>query len=137
MISFFSHAAADNLRLARSRVIESPDDDTYGLIRMPRYAFLLNAWVKLITPYSSGSSGAMNIGIEGNGASADVDAILTDSEINSEVAGFVSMANGGAAAAAEGYWFDTASGSITGTFSLGDSSTNCKLIVFAQYTILT
>jgi hypothetical protein len=136
MISFFSYAAADTFRLARSKVIVSPDDDVYGLIHMPRYAFLLNAWVKLITPYSAISTGAITIGIAGNGVAADPDAILLDVDIDSEAAGWTTMLNG-TGLASEGYWFDVGSGAVTATFSIGDSSANCSLIAFAQYTILT
>ncbi len=136
MSDYFSHAAADNLRLVRSKTVVDPADGTFGLIRIPRYAFLLNAWVNLITPYSAASTGAITIGIVGNNAAADVDAVLLDADIDSEAAGFTSMLNGGAAAAAHGYWFNDGSGGITGTFSIGDSSNNCALIAFAQYTIL-
>jgi len=131
MISFFSHAAADNLRLARSRVIESPDDGVYGLIRLPRYAFLVDAWVHLITPYTTGATGSISFGIRGNGSAT----IPADSVIIPDVAGWTNLRIG-AKSVAHGYWLDEGSGAFIATFDIGDSSANCKLIAFAQYSIL-
>ncbi|MEA2000163.1 MAG: hypothetical protein U9N61_12690 [Euryarchaeota archaeon] len=136
MVSFFSYAATDNLRLARSKVVADPSDDSYGLIHMPRYAFVTGVWLKIITPYSAASTGAILVGVSGNGVADDNDAFLVDADIDEEAAGFYSMMNGGAAAAAQGYWFDQGSGAITTTFSIGDSTNNCTVMVFAQYSVV-
>jgi len=136
MISFFSYASADNLRLARSKVIASPDDGTYGLIHIPRFAFLLNAWCRIMTAYSSSSSGTINIGLSGNGVADDNDAIFTSTALDPEAVGWSNMTDSGGAAKG-GYWFDAGSGAVTATFSIGDSSANCTIMVFALYSVLT
>ena len=134
-MDYYAQAASDNFRLAKSRTIIAPADGTHNVIRLPRYAFLMEVFFNLITPYSGTSTGAVTVGLSGNGAAADVDAVLVDSVISSEAAGFSRMSSG-SAAASEGYWFDSASGSITLTVSVGNSTTAIDCTVMALYSVL-
>ncbi len=134
-MDYFAQASSDNIRLAKSRYILAPDDGTHNVIRMPRFAFLIDVFFQLITPYSGASSGLITLGLIGNGAVADPDAVLVDVYIGSETAGMSRM-SGGSAVAAEGYWFDDASGVVTLTSTLGNSSATIACQVFAFYTII-
>lgn len=135
MADYYAQAASDNFRLARSRFVATPDDGTHNLIRMPRFAFLIDVFFQLITPYTAASSGLITLGLAGNGAVADVDAVLIDIYIGSETAGMSRM-SGGSTAAAEGYWFKDASGSITLTTILGNSADTITCQAFALYSII-
>lgn len=134
-MDYYAHAAADNIRLAKSKLILAPADGTHNIIRIPRFAFLIDVFFNLITPYSGTSTGAVTVGFCGNGVSADVDGILVDSAISSEATGMSRMVSG-SAAASEGYWFKDASGAITLTVSVGDSSNAITCEAFAFFSVI-
>ena len=134
-MDYYSHAAADNVRLAKSKLILDPADGTHNIIRLPRFAFVMDVFFQLITPYTAASSGLITLGLVGNGEVADADAILADTYIGSETAGLSRM-SGGTAAAAEGYWFNTASGAITITTTAGDSVATISCQAFAFYSVI-
>ena len=134
-MDYYANASADNIRLARSKMILEPVDGTHNIIRIPRYAMLMEVFFNLITPYSGTSTGAVTVGFCGNGVTADVDGVLVDSYISSEAAGMSRM-TGGSAALSEGYWFKDASGAITLTVSVGDSSNAIACEAFAFYSVI-
>ena len=84
MADFVTHAAADNLRLSRSRVITEPEDGTYDCIQIPRFAFLRDIWVFVSV---AGSSDTVQLGFVGNGASADADYFFSADDLAVTVAG--------------------------------------------------
>jgi len=134
MKDFFGTASSDNFRFARSKYVLNPDDDVYGLIRLPRYSFVVDVFFRLITAYTVGSTGSISVGIFGNKVLTE-DAVLASAYINPDEAGMSRMSSGNSYAA-EGYWFEDGSGAITATFDIGDSSINCACQVFALYSVL-
>ena len=132
-MNYFALASADNFRLARSNIIEAPVDGVHGVIRIPSHAFLLETFIEVISPYSGTSTGTLDVGLVCDGVD-DLDGLLVDTYIGSEVAG-LSRASGGSAAFSEGFRFNQ-SGMITLTTALGDSSAEITCVVFALYSVL-
>jgi len=131
-MDYYANASADNIRLARSKVIMAPADGTHNVIRLPNKAFLIDAFISVITPYSSGSTGTLTVGIDG--PVTDTDGLLTSAYIAPDTAG-ISRASGGSAEFSEGYWFDK-TGAVTITSAIGDSSAEITCEVFAFYSVL-
>ena len=132
---YLTQASSDNFRFARSKVIISPADGTYPVIRMPKFAFLIDLFFQLVTPYTAASSGTITLGLIGGGETADPDAFLEDVYIGSETAGWSRM-SGGSAAQAEGFWFNEASGLVSLTVAVGDSAATIKCQAIAMYTVI-
>ena len=131
-MDYYASASADNIRFARSKIIMAPADGLHNVIRVPSKAFLLDTFIQVVAPYSSGSTGAITVGLVGE--VNDPDGLLVDTYINSEAAG-ISRASGGSAAYSEGYWFQK-SGAISITTAKGDSSADIACVVFAFFSVL-
>lgn len=129
---FLPGGSADNFRLFRSRHIVAPVvAGTYGVIRLPRYAFVRNVWV-LTDTVVTGTTVENTIGFSGNGETADTDFFF-------ELADLVGLEEGmksadGGTMPFRGKWFSGASGMIT--LTAADAWTAGKLIVFAEYSVL-
>ncbi len=131
-MDYYANASADNIRLARSKVIMAPADGTHNVIRLPNKAFSIDVFISIISPYSSGSTGTITVGIDG--PVTDPDGLLTSTYIDPNTAG-ISRASGGTAALAEGYWFSQ-TGAITLTSAIGNSSAEITCEVFAFYSVI-
>jgi len=131
--NFFTHAFADNIRLAKSRTLIAPAVDTYNLIRLPKRAFLKQVWLYVKTATTAGGT-TMTIGFVGNEEAADPDAFLTDTECDPQTAG-MKTSLGGSAAWAAGKYFDKGGGMITLTVGSANA-TAFEGIVFASYVVI-
>jgi hypothetical protein len=69
-------AAADNMRLARSKNLVTLADGTYNLIRIPKYAFVDQIWFYVSQAYAGGAAGSATLGFVGNGETADPDGFM-------------------------------------------------------------
>jgi len=129
----YTHAFADNLRLAKSKRLAAPANGTYNLIRLPRYAFVKQVWLWVVTAYSAAGA-SVTVGFIGNGETADPDAFLTNTESDPDAAG-MKTSLGGSAACAAGKYFADGSGAITLTTnkSTGDAGV---VYVFADYVVI-
>ena len=134
-MDYYSHAATDNFRIARSKFIESPLDGTYGIIRMPNRAFLVEVWFQLLVPFSTGSTAEIVIGIRGNDLPDNPDAVMDSTHIDATKADWY-RASSAKSVTSEGYWFNQASGDLTITISRGDATNNMYGVVLAQYSVL-
>jgi len=129
----YTHAFADNIRLAKSKRLAAPANGTYNLIRLPRYAFVKAVWLWVVTAYT-GTSPSITVGFIGNGESADPDAFLTNTESAPKTAG-MKVSLGGTAACAAGKYFADGSGAITLTTNKDDGSAGV-VYVFVDYTVI-
>ena len=123
---------SDNFRLVRSKHIVAPlVAGTYGVIRIPKFAFVRNVWV-LVGTVVTGTIVENTIGFNGNGETADTDFFFAASDALGLDAG-VQSSDGGTMPFS-GKWFNNASGSIT--ITAADAWTAGKIIVFAEYSVL-
>jgi hypothetical protein len=134
-MDYYSNAATDNFRIARSKFMEAPEDGTYGVIRMPNKAFLVEVWFNLLAPFNTGSTAEITIGIRGNKLPDNPDGVMDSSLIDATAAGWY-RASSGTSITSEGYWYNEASGDITITISRGDATNNMYGVVLAQYSVL-
>ena len=132
--NFFTNAFADNFRLAASRQVISPSDGTYNLIRIPKFAFVSDVWLQVITA-NDVEPETCSVGWVGNGETAVTNGFITTDIADSTVAG-LKRAKKDAATTWEGKYFSAASGMITFTFSNGSAATLGTFRVFAQYTVI-
>lgn len=135
MTMFQSFAASDNFRLARSKTLYELDDDTYDLILLPKFSFVMNVWLYVTTAYAGGASGSATIGFKGNGETADPDGFMDSTQCAARVAGVKQMLDD-AQPGSKGKWFMDASGFLTITLSAGTDTTLLQGFVFCQYSVL-
>lgn len=105
--------SADDFRFVRSVILIEPADETYALIQIPHYAYVLDVWLHKTTAY--GDAGAtISVGFIGNGESADSDGFIDTTLGDADAAGVV-RAVGDAQPGSQGKWFNDAGGMITVT----------------------
>lgn len=124
MTNFFGLYKADNRVLERSRLLVTPADDTYNVIKVPRFAFVVNVYLHVQTAF--GALGSVTVGFAGNGETANatyfLDAALADAT------------DAGMRQADIAKYFPTAAGMITVTTVAGGGAG--KLLVFADYCVI-
>ena len=130
MTDILSTRAADNIRLGASRTIITPAAATYNLIRLPRYAFVTDVWLKVNTV---GSSKTVSVGWAGNGETAVTTGFLSVDIADVTVAG-LKRAMKDTLVSFEGKYFSDAGGMITMT--VGTAQTTGNFTVFVQYHII-
>ena len=135
MTMFQSFAASDNIRIARSKHLVSLADDTYDLILIPKFAFVMQVWFLVTTAYAGGTNGSATIGFKGNGESADADGFMDATAAGGRATG-VKLMSDDAQPGSKGKWFTTASGFLTITLNDGDDTTKLIGHVVMAYTVL-
>ena len=135
MAMFQSFAASDNIRIARSKHLVSLADDTYDLILIPKFAFVMQVWFLVTTAYAGGTNGSATIGFKGNGESADADGFMDATAAGGRATG-VKLMSDDAQPGSKGKWFTTASGFLTITLNDGDDTTKLIGHVVMAYSVL-
>lgn len=130
---YISFAAADNIRLARSKHLLNVADDTYNIIQIPKYAFITSVWLQVITAYDTAGA-TVTIGWVGNGETAQPAGFMSADIADCTVAG-LKRAVKDTNLDYEGKYFSDASGLVTLT-SNKNSGTGGSLIVFVQYSVI-
>lgn len=138
MTSYVGTAAADNMRLYRSKLLADPSAATYDMIKLPRYSFLKDVWLYVV---EAGSATDVTVGIKGNGASADVDYFMTATESDVGNTGYkrarivTDLGDGDDVSLMfPGLWLNTAAGMIT--ITIGTTLTTGQFYMFADYSII-
>ena len=125
--NFLAHMAADNYRLERSRLLDTPVAGTvYNVIRIPRFAFVKGVYLGIDTVFGAGCT--VKVGYSGNGGAGDDDYFLTTVENDPTALGWTTSV--------DALWFSSANGLITVTCADALGSGTGKLYVFAEYTII-
>lgn len=132
--SFYSHIAADNYRLCKSLLLNAPDDDTYDLIRIPKYAFIFDVWVNITTAFSHADA-VCSVGWSGNGETAQTAGFIPNDVFQPTVTG-LKRATHASLVAWAGKYFSSANGAVTCTVAKGSSTTVGVFTVFVAYTII-
>jgi hypothetical protein len=113
------------------------DDYTYNLCKIPRYTFVTEVWLKVVTAAAGPGTPACTIGFVGNGETTDPDAFMNNAGTNVTVTGVKSSKLGGGVCGI-GKWFNTAAGTLTLFFDDGGYTltTYPTLIVFMHSVII-
>lgn len=129
----YTHAFADNVRLAKSKFYTTPTDGTYNIIQLPRYSFVKDVWIQIVTAASAVPT-ALTVGWAGNGETAVTGGFISTDIANPTVVG-LKRAQGDTAVSFEGKYFSEGSGTITFTYTAG-SDTTCAFRIFADYVVI-
>ena len=126
---------SDNYRIARSGVFNAFADGTYGLIALPKFAFVDQIWFHVTQAYSGGAGGSATIGWTGNATTADPDGFMDATAASARTLGMKVMTED-AQPGSLGKWFDSGRGMVT--ITLDDSSDTTLLIgqVFCRYSVI-
>ena len=131
---FYTNAFADNLRLAKSKVLLNPSDATYNLIRIPKFAFVKNVWLQVITACDVLPSN-LTIGWLGNAETANASGFMSFDVAYPIVKG-LKRAQSDTKTTFEGKYFSGGSGAITLTYAVGTATTVGTFRVFAEYIVI-
>jgi hypothetical protein len=121
--------------MAASRLMVAPDDDTYYVIQLPRYAFVTDVWLNITTAYVGGAP-TISVGFAGNGETANTVYFITTDISEPTVAG-IKCSIKDTIASNRSKYFSNGSGSITVTIAAGSASTEGTFEVFAQYVLIS
>jgi len=121
--------------MAASRLMVAPDDDTYYVIQLPRYAFVTDVWLNITTAYVGGAP-TISVGFAGNGETANTAYFITTDISEPTVAG-IKCSIKDTIASNRSKYFSSGSGSITVTIAAGSASTEGTFEVFAQYVLIS
>lgn len=127
-----SHSFSDKFHIVKSKRLLNPGSDTYYIVRIPSHGLVTEVFLDITTAYDALSTGAVLIGFEGNGESADTDAFMNNAGADPTGTGMKRACVGGADWAL-GKYFGTAGGVITITTDIGDSATDIDATVFVYY----
>lgn len=128
----YAHKAADNYRLEASKLMIAPADATYNLIKIPKFAFVTDVWVQIVTAFTSNAS--IEVGWAGNGQTAVTDGFITDDIADPTHVGMKRAFNT-TAQTFPGKWFSSASGIVTATV-LDNLGAVGDFRVIVQFTVI-
>lgn len=128
----YTNKVADNYRLAASKLMLAPDDATYNLIRLPRYALVTDAWVQIVTAFTGTAS--ITVGWAGNGEVANEAGFIVNSVADPTNVGMKRAFNL-TISAFPGKYFAAASGIVTATVLDGTGAVG-NFRVFVQYSVV-
>jgi hypothetical protein len=133
-VDLYTHAVADSFRLAKSKRLVAPSDETYNVIHIPRYALVMDVWVLVTSQYVGG--GQVSVGWRGNKQTAQGAGFISTDIFLPSVIG-LKRAIHDTVVSNEGKYFGDASGAITVTVVNGVATTKGTFIVFATWSIVT
>lgn len=128
----YTHKSADNFRFEASKLMLAPDDDTYNLIHIPRFAFISDVWLQIVTAFTVNAS--ITIGWAGNSETALTNGFMTEEIADPTHTGFKRAFNT-ALTTFPGKWFADASGVVTATVLDVDGAVG-DFRVFVQFTVI-
>jgi hypothetical protein len=128
----YTTKSADNFRMEASKLMLAPADGTYNLIKIPKFAFVTDAWVQIVTAFTGTAS--VEIGWFGNSQTAVTDGFITDDVADPTHVGMKRGFNT-TTSTFPGKWFSAASGAITATVLDGTGAVG-NFRVFVQFTVI-
>lgn len=131
---FYTNAFADNTRLAKSKLIISPSDGTYNIIRIPKYAFVTDVWIQVTTAANVDPT-TCTVGWLGNGETAVTNGFIT-TEVADPTSTGLKRAQKDAVTTFTGKYFSSSSGAITFTYAAGSATTLGIYRVFCYYVLI-
>jgi len=126
---------SDNFRMARSGIFSEYADGTYGVLVIPKFAFLDQIWLHITQAYAGGASGSATVGWEGNAGTADPNGFMDTVGCAARTTGMKIMTED-AQPGSVGKWFNSGRGMITVTLAKSTDSTLLIGQVFARYSVI-
>lgn len=126
---------SDNFRMARSGKFVEKADGTYGVILLPRYAFVDQIWFIVTQAYAGGASGYATIGWEGNAGTADPNGFMDVVAAGARTLGMKVMTED-AQPGSVGKWFSEGRGHVTVTMAKETDTTLLIAEVFCRYSVI-
>ncbi|MEA3344587.1 MAG: hypothetical protein U9Q16_02825 [Patescibacteria group bacterium] len=131
MTDKYTHSFADNIRLAKSKVLKGAvTAATYNLIRLPKFAFVTDVWALVSTACSATD---VTVGWSGNGETAQTAGFISDTIMDAGVTG-LKRAQHDTLVAFEGKYFNGGSGALT--ITLGTTWSAGEVIILCQYHVI-
>ena len=131
MTDLYTHAFADNIRLAKSKVLKGAvAAATYNLIRLPKFTFVTDVWAVISTACSATD---VTIGWLGNGETAQAAGFMSDARVDAGVTG-LKRAQHDTLVSFEGKYFSAAGGALT--LTVGTTWSAGEIIVLCQYHVI-
>lgn len=131
-IDAYTHKASDNYRLEASKLMLAPADATYNLIKIPKFAFITDVWVQIVTAFTVDAS--ITVGWLGNGETAVPAGFITNEIADPLIVG-VKRAFNSTIVAFPGKYFNGGSGAITATVLDGSGAVG-NFRVFVQFSVI-
>ena len=128
----YTSKASDSFRLEASKLMLLPDDATYNLIKIPKFAFVMDVWIQIVTAFTVDAS--IKVGWFGNGETAVTDGFITNDVAYPSVVG-VKRAFNSTVVTFPGKYFSSASGAVTATV-LDNSGAVGSFRVFVAFSVI-
>lgn len=131
-IDAYTSKAADNYRMEASKLMLAPDDGTYNIIKIPKFALVTDAWVQIVTAFTVNAT--VDVGWMGNGETAITNGFITSDIADPTIVGLKRAFNT-ALTTFPGKYFSDASGAVTVTVADNDGAVG-DFRVFIQFTVI-
>jgi hypothetical protein len=128
----YTSKASDNFRMEASRLMLAPADDTYNIIRIPKFALVTDCWIQIVTAFTVNAT--VEVGWMGNGETAITNGFITNDIAEPTVTGLKRAFNT-ALTTFPGKYFSSASGSVTVTVADVDGAVG-DFRVFVQFSVI-
>jgi hypothetical protein len=128
----YTSKAADSFRMEASKLMIAPADGTYNLIKIPKFALVVDAWVQIVTAFTVDAT--IEVGWAGNGETAVTDGFITDDVADATNVGMKRGFNT-TTSTFPGKWFSGASGIVTATV-LDNSGAVGNFRIFVHFVVI-
>ncbi len=122
---------ADNMRLVKSASILDGADNSYFMVKVPRFSLVTSIIVELISVF--GSTSTITVGFDGNKEVADPDAFLLSANIDPDGANKLISLASSTGINRGGKWFSQANAVITLDLVKGDAPASAEVRLFVGY----
>lgn len=128
----YTSKASDNFRIEASRLLLAPADDTYNIIRLPKFALVTDCWIQIVTAFTVDAS--VEVGWMGNGETAVTNGFITNDIADPLVTGLKRAFNI-ALTTFPGKYFSGGAGAVTVTVADNGGAVG-DFRVFVQFTVI-
>jgi hypothetical protein len=128
----YTTKSSDSFRMEASKLMLAPVDATYNLIKIPKFAFVTDVWIQIVSAFTLDAS--VTVGWFGNGETAVADGFITTDIADPQIVG-VKRAFNSTLVTFPGKYFSGAAGAITATV-LDNTGAVGNFRVFVQFTVI-
>lgn len=132
MTAKYSHKLADNRMLAVSGLFIIPAADTYDIIRVPKWGFVMDVWLEVTVACTAGAT--ITVGWLGNGETAETAGFMSNEIAAPQTLG-LKRAQKDNLVSFPGKYFGDGSGAVTITVA-GTALVVGQFRVFANYSVI-
>ena len=128
----YTTKASDKFRLEASKLMLAPADATYNLIKIPKYSFVTDVWIQIVSVSTLLAS--IEVGWLGNGEVAVTNGFITNDISDPTVLGMKRAFNTNLTTF-PGKYFGSAAGAITATVADNNGAVG-NFRVFVQFAVI-